>query len=338
MSVSEKCHRHEANKKTYLILYETKDAVSTKMMPTQAAAGTTANKKGTLPIAAICIAICPYCLARMAWKKIGGALAAFVIGTTAASLLAWLLSNVFSIAWIGAVVIALGLFVNLIKTFVTSIKTADRLGAARYAWDNYVKQGGIPRNAFVWINEKSLDMFSEDKLPLTINGKNCSDDFILTDEATLMETMTKSADVSSEETETILKAFSAAKAACPQTQEGKLPSVKKCFLRPVVASLVMATAIMTSVLFIIEAVEKNMYGDGNALAIIIAVAAGIFGIFGGFLLWKRKKAGYAFSGLMLALLWFFAIGSGSNVLMEDSIIISVIVAIPSLLYIPFIRE
>ncbi len=321
MAICLKCKKRDANEKLYLLLYDkkTKENLSDEKQ----------RKVDPLIIGSLRIAACPHCLAEMAWRSVGKSLLSFIAGTAAVFLLAWLLSKLFQVAWIGGGLMWLGLCANFFKKIGSAVKTADRLGAGRFAYDDYLKHGGIPRHDFSWLNEDALETFSELEFSLDKSDRFDPDDLMMVDEQTAADIMAKTPNMSEAEKSTITNAFATAKP--PQLPEIKLPTVLKCFWQPVAASLNLAVALLTAFLFVEETY------NGAILPLILAIVSGISGIGGAILLMRQKKLGYIFTVLMLGLLWFFAIGSGSRILRGDSVGLTVMVLIPALLYIPFVK-
>lgn len=328
MAACLKCKKRDANEKLYLLLYDkkTKENLSDEKQ----------RKADPLIIGSLRIAACPHCLAKMAWKSVGKSLLSFIAGTAAVFLLAWLLSKLFQVAWIGGGLIWLGLCANFFKNIGSAVKTADRLGAGRLAYDDYLKNGVIPRHDFLWLNEDSLETFSEFGFSLEKSDRFDPDDLMMVDEQIAADIMAKTPNMTGTEKSTVTSAFAATKQMAPQFQEIKLPSVLKCFWQPVAASLNLAVALLTVFLFVEETSNISIY-NGAVLPLILAIVSGISGIGGAILLMRQKKQGYIFTALMLGLLWFFAIGSGSRILRGDSVGLTVMVLIPALLYIPFVK-
>ncbi|MEN6472077.1 MAG: hypothetical protein ABFC62_11475 [Clostridiaceae bacterium] len=329
MAACLKCKKRDANEKLYLLLYDkkTKENLSDEKQ----------RKADPLIIGSLRIAVCPYCLAKMAWRSVGKSLLSFIAETTAVFLLAWLLSKLFQVAWIGGGLVWLGLCANFFKKIGSAVKTADRLGAGRFAYDDYLKHGVIPRRDFSWLNEGSLETFSEFGFSLEKSDSFDPDDLMMVDEQTAADIMAKTPDMTEAEKSTITNAFAATKQMAPQSPEIKLPTVLKCFWQPVAASLNLAVALLTAFLFVEETSFVEETYNGAILPLILAIVSGISGIGGAILLMRQKKQGYIFTALMLGLLWFFAIGSGSRILRGDSVGLTVMVLIPALLYIPFIK-
>jgi len=328
MATCLKCKKRDANEKLYLVLYDKK----TKESPSDEKQG---NAK-PLIIGFLRVAACPHCLAKKAWKSIGRSLLLFTAGTVVVLLLAWLLSKLLQVVWIGAGLLWLGLCVDLFKKLGSAVKTADQLGAGRLAYDDYIKHGVIPKGDFLWIREGSRDMFSEFGLSLRKSDTFDPDDLMLIDKRTTEDIMAKSPDMTGDEKSELITAFAAVEKTAQQPQEMKLPTVLKCFWQPVAASLNLAAALLTVFLLVEETSSLSRY-NGAILPPVLAIASGISGTGGAILLLRQKKQGYVFTALMLGLLWFFAIGSGSQIIRSDSAILTIIVVVPALLYIPFLK-
>lgn len=328
MATCLKCKKRNANEKLYLVLYDKK----TKGSPSDEKQG---NAK-PLIIGFLRVAACPHCLAKKAWKSVGRSLLLFATGTVVVLLLAWLLSKLLQVAWIGAGLLWLGLCVDLIKKLGSAVKTADRLGAGRFAYDEYLKQGVIPKDDFLSIGEGFRDMFSEFGLSLKKSDTFDPDDLMLIDKRTVEDIMAKSPDMTGDEKSELITAFAAVEKTAQQPQEMKLPTVLKCFWQPVAASLNLAVALLTVFLLVEETSSLSRY-NGAILPLILAIVSGISGIGGALLLIRQKKLGYVFIALMLGLLWFFALGSGSQIIRGDSAILTIIVVVAALLYIPFMQ-
>jgi hypothetical protein len=326
MATCLKCKRRNAYEKLFLMLYDKK----TNDSPFDEKQ----SNAGPQIIGSLRAAVCPHCLAKLAWKTVGRALLLFVAKTAAVLLLAWLLSNLLQVAWIGGGLIWLGLCVDLVKRLGSAVKTADRLGAGRYAYDDYLKQGVIPKGDFLWIGEDSRDMFSEFGLTLKKSENFNPDDLMLVDEQTAKETIAKTPTMTEDEKSKLIHAFSAAEKIA--SHDTKLPTVLKCFWQPVVASLNLAVALLTAFLFVEETSNLAEFG-GSVLPLVLAILSGMSGISGAILLLRQKKQGYIFTALMLGLLWFFAIGSGSQIIKDGSILLTILVALPALLYLPFLK-
>lgn len=95
-------------------------------------------------IGAIYSGVCPFCLARISFKKCGGALIKFLAGTLVINGLAQLISLVFDLAWIGGGILLVGLLIHFIRDVTKIFKSAPSAGAAQIAWKAYQKSGSIP--------------------------------------------------------------------------------------------------------------------------------------------------------------------------------------------------
>ncbi|MPM56227.1 hypothetical protein SDC9_103029 [bioreactor metagenome] len=162
MNICRNCGKREGKSKLYIMAYTPKPAAKPAEQSNQPAAqsgqqpapaGQEAQAKPAEPMliyGAVRPYICSNCLSGYAWGRIGGAVFQWLLASAGVVLLAWLLSQLLDIAWIGGSFVILGLFWKMIKTIAATPGTTKTMGIAAVAWGKYAKDKEIPESDIVW--------------------------------------------------------------------------------------------------------------------------------------------------------------------------------------------
>jgi uncharacterized membrane protein YiaA len=327
MGICRRCGKCEGVSKLYLLAYIPKQNKGSEQ-EVQAA------DFGMRIYGAIRPRICAPCLSGYIWRRIGSALLVWLLATAGVSLLAGLISSLFSLVWAGGGIVLLGLFWQMLKKIATASKTAKSMGIAALAMETYAKCGEIPAEDIVW---RGPDCPSTDGgIPFVKTDVFNPDDLVPIEEGYLKEF---SGDPNASRA---AEAFKQAQAVSPGEDDISKLSLGKALWRPVVMTLNLLASAFILAMAVLELTEAvSIAGRSLTVDIGLLVLAGGLGLYGAILLLRRKASGYLFSGLMTGLIaaaiWISisAARAGGNRVDNSYLIVLVIVALPLLLTIPF---
>lgn len=159
MNICRNCGEREGHSKLYIMAYTPKpvaqngqQSAQSTPQPTQDGQQPTQTKTSEpmLIYGAVRPSICAHCLSGYAWSRIGGAVLQWLLTSAGVMLLAWLLSQLLNLAWIGGIFVILGLFWKMLKTIASTPGATKTMGTAAVAWGKYAKDKEIPAEDIVW--------------------------------------------------------------------------------------------------------------------------------------------------------------------------------------------
>lgn len=330
MGICRRCGKYEGVSKLYLLAYIPKQDKGSG--PEVQAADF-----GMRIYGAIRPRICAHCLSGYIWRRIGGALLVWLLGTVGVSLLSSLIGRLFSLVWVGGGIVLLGLFWQMLKKIATASKTAKSMGIAALAMETYANRGEIPAEDIVW---RGPDCPSADGgIPFVKTDVFNPDDLVPIEEGYL-KSFPGDLNVSR-----AAEAFGRARAVSPSEDDISKLSLGKVLWRPVMMTLnLLASAFILAAAGLELSEAVLIAGRSLTVDIFLLVLAGVLGLCGAILLLRRKAIGYLFSGLMTGLIaaaiWISisAARVGGHRVDNSYLIVLAIVSIPLLLTIPFFER
>ena len=281
-------------------------------------------------IGAVSACGCESCLAKTAWKGILLSIVRFLGSILVVSLLAGLIGKVFKLSWVGGGLIAVGLLINMIREIAGAERAAVKHGAVSILEQKYKKLGYIPKQDLFWITDNKEVLFENNRLNLNSPAGEIS-----LFSCDIVEAGLKSAP-DNEETVSIRRAVENCKQTAQKTGLLLLePNIKKRMWFPVVMVLLAAAGLLVSILYMFEG------GEMSSISLLITgIAEAAFTVFGVFSFAKKKVAfGYIAFAVVMACMWIGVVAfTDGGIYVEDTIILSMILLVPCLLYLPFARK
>ena len=303
--------------KKYLKLCDCKDSLKSKQVCLALYENPSMDE--SIVIGRIEVECCPRCLAKQAWVNIARKLAIFFIIFLTTLIGFWLFGEIVPLAWVGGLIILIGLIVYLFINLYGSVREEEINGAAHCLKRLINSRGSIEPSDFFWLTETGKSIILESDYSLdhiiflsTFALKNTDNSYLLNLLPGILSHASR--DIISEPL-----------------------YIRKAFCKPIVIGLLITISIFLTYLFV------NIAFELQSLTILLVGIVMMITLISSLVLLLVKKSYIGYIPILFCLIYIWAVGAmiwndqlAKN--LDKPLVLTLLLLIPALCYIPYLNK